>query len=810
MGTLLQDIRFGFRVLAKRPGFTIAAVLCLGLGIGVNSSIFSVVNSLFLRPPPVERPDRLVRMYTTLSKDFLYASVSYPDYLDYASRTDIFDGLFAHRPTAVSVTLGELPELAPCMMVSGNYFDVLGVRPAAGRFFSPEEVAQDDTHPVVVLGYGMWRRRFGGDPSAVGRALTVNGHPFTIVGVAPRGFEGLLLGIAPDLYAPINMQSLIGPGMSNKQSRGSRYLVVSGRLKDGLTLPQAQEAANLVGQRLQAEYPRTNDNARPLLIAESDVRLPPNLQGAALGFSGLAMAAVGLVLLIACANVANLLLARAAERKREISLRLAVGASRLRLFRQLLTESLLLSAAGGAVGLALASWVTGLLSAIRLPVGIPVTFDFSLDARVVGFSLAAALATGVVFGLAPALQAAKTDLVGALKGADSSGGPRRLSLGNLLVAGQMALSLLLLTGAGLFVRSLENAGQIDPGFASERVLLGSVDPSLNGYSEADGAALYAGLLERLRGLPGVQAAALAEMVPFGIGNQQNGVSVPGYQPAPDENLSIDYNIVSPGYFETVGIPLMAGRDFTPQDNSEAAPAIIVDEAFAARFFPGQDPIGKTVQTRGERTVVGLVKTIKIGSLGEPPKPYMYLPFKQSYNAAMTVHVKTRGDPFEMAPQLQSEVRALDPNLPVHQIRTLESQVGFSLFPARAGATALGVFALLAIALSGVGLYGILNYWVSRRTREIGIRVALGAERGRVRRMVVGRGLTIAAVGLAAGWLAAFFASRWLEKFLYGVSGTDPLTFAAVPAVLLLIALVACLVPASRALRVDPIKALRYE
>ncbi len=808
-----QDLRFGVRILVKRPGFTAAAVLCLGLGIGANSAIFSLVNAVFLRPLPVREPARLVRMYTTLSKDFRYASVSYLDYLDYSKEKDIFSGLAAHRTAPVSLTLGENPQLVVGTLVSGNYFDMLGVTPTVGRFFAGDETETENSDPVVVLSNGLWRRSFGADPGAVGRLVKINGHLFTVIGVAPEDFSGLFFGLNPDLYAPINQQSKFGPGLSSKESRGSRYLMVTGRLRDGITLEQAREAASLVGRRLQREYPASNENARPLLIPESEANLPPQIRGAAIGFSGLAMGAVGFVLLIACADVSNLLMARASSRRREISVRLALGAGRNRLARQLLTESLLLSSLGGGVGLLLAFSISRFLSSLQPPLPIPVHLDFSPDYRVLLFCALATFATGVLFGLAPALRSIKVDLTPALRGQQSeanTGGRKLLSWGSLLVMGQMALSLTLLVGAGLFIRSLSNAQAIDPGFNPDQVLLASLDPSLNGYSKADGEALYGELLERLQALPAVRRASIAEMVSFGLANQQNGITVPGYQPAPDENMSIDYNIVAPDYFPTLQIPILGGRDFSPRDDANSQPVIIVDEAFAARFFPGQDPLGKKVVCRGERVVVGLVKTIKIGSLGEAPRPYLYLPFSQSYNAAMTVHLRTQGDPRQLAPLLRAEIRSLDSNLAVEQIRSMEEQVSFSLYPARAGATLLGVFAALAIALSVIGLYGVMNYWVSRRTQEIGIRIAVGADRGDVQRLVMGRGLRVIVLGLAGGVVLALGLGRLLEGFLYGVGAVDPVTFAVTGAFLFITALLACLAPARRALRIDPIRALKYE
>ncbi len=696
-------------------------------------------------------------------------------------------------------------ELAFGALVSGNYFDVLGVPMQVGRSFAADEDLTPGSHPVAVLSYGFWQRRFGEDASIVGSQVIVNGHEFQVIGVARQGFTGTQPPVAFDMFVPLAMQTQVAPGMSSQTSRGSHYLTVTGRLRDGIDLSQAQQAARLVGQRLAEEYPASNASASPLLVGESEMSVPPQFRGAAIGFSGIVMAAVGFVLLIACANVANLLMARANARRREISLRLAVGASRFRLVRQLLTESLLLAFMGGVTGLGLAQVATRLLANLIPPLGVPVHFDFSPDVRVLGFTLLAVVATGLFFGLAPALQSARTNLVPALKGEDLATAKGPFSMGNLMVVGQVALCLVLLVGAGLFIRSLDEANQIDPGFLIDSILMASLDPSLNGYSEAAGQDFFARLLERVKNLPGVQQAALGEMVSFIIGGgQQSGVEIPGYVPSEQESMSIDYNIVSPEYFETLGIPIAVGRAFAPQDDENGLPVVILNQVFVDRYFGGRDPIGQTINARGRRQVVGIAANIKLSTLGETPKPYFYTPFSQDYQSRMLLHMRATGNPEELAPQVRAEVKALDQNVPVLLMQTMTDQLGVSLLAARAGATVLSSFAVMALILSGVGLYGILVFWVSQRTPEIGIRLALGAARSSVLRMV------LAGIGIVIGLPASLALSRLIAGFLYGSAATDLTIFIGVPLLLLGVVLTACLIPARRALRIDPIQALRYE
>ncbi len=814
MENLIQDIRFGARMLAKRPAFTAVAVICLGLGIGVNSAIFSMVNTFFFRPLPVEEPDRLARMYTSFSKDFLYGSVSYPDFQDYAAEDEIFEGIIGYRVTAVSLSLeGRPDELAVGSLVSGNYFDVLGLAPSHGRFFRPEEDNTPGTHPVVVVGYSLWQTRLGGKTDVLGQSIRINGHPFTVIGVAPQGFKGVMVGLDIGLYVPFMMRDQAAPGVSSLDSRGSRFLQVTARLKDGLSLPEVQAAAAVVGSRLAQEYPESNEDCRPLLVPESESTLPPQIRGNASMFSVALLALVGIVLLIACVNVANLLSARAASRRREVSVRAALGAGRLRIARQLLTESTLLALLGGAVGTGLAVWATGFLSTFQPPISIPVSIDFSLDYRVLGFTLGVSMLSAIIFGLSPALQGSRPDLVPALKGEElqigSKGGA--FSFSNILVTGQVAMSLLLLICSGLFIRSMGNAEGIDPGFEISGVLVGTLDPGLNGYGDDAGRNLYDRLLPRVREIPGVQSAALGEIIPFnGLGGQQNGVQVSGYEEAEDENMSIDYNIVSPGYFETLEIALKSGRDFKDSDTREAQAVLIVNEAFARRFFGDEDPVGRTVTSRGERTVVGVVETTKLNTLGEAPLPYMYYPHSQVYNSSMNVHLRTQGDPNALQEQLRSEIKTLDSNLPIFSVRSLEEAVAFSLFPSQFGAAMLTIFSGLAIVLSGIGLYGVMAFWVGQRTREIGIRIALGARPKQVLRMVGRHTAAISVVGLALGLGLAVLLTRFLSNFLYGLTATDPLTFVTVTLFLMVVISASATFPALRAMRVNPIQALKYE
>ncbi|HLU38256.1 MAG TPA: ABC transporter permease [Planctomycetota bacterium] len=820
MDTLLRDLRYGARVLLRSPGFTLAAVLTLALGIGANTTIFSLVNAVLLRPPPhVQEPERLVSVYTSdFSGPRLRAS-SYPDYLEIRALDDVFEGVIAYTPRALSLNDGTGSEVVFGEMVTGNYFDVLGIQAAHGRTFLPEESATRGTHAVAVISHGLWQSRFGGDPQVVGGTVRLNGYPFTVIGVAPAGFQGSLRGLRSDVWVTWMMNRQLGAGGLDIDRRGDRGLLVTARLRPGATIEQARARLDLLALALRAAYPDawTDIRGRGRLLTalpERDARLFPMVRGPVLGLMGLLMAVVALVLLIGCANVANLLLARAAGRRREVAARLALGAGRWRLVRQLLTESVLLAALGGAAGVFLALWATDLLMRFDPPLPVPVDLDLGIDGTVLGFGLAVTMLTGIVFGLVPALRATRLDLVSALKNEQPAAGRglRRIALRDALVVGQIAACVVLLAVAGLFVRGLQHAHTADPGFDTSNMLLLDLPVAIQGYDEARARGFYDQLAARLEALPGVRAVTLADNVPLGLDRQRRFIAVEGYEPRPGEDMEFDFNIVGVRYFETMGIPLVRGRASTAEDRAGSLPVVVVNETFARRFWPGEDALGKRIRYDGERfaEVVGVARDGKYRSLTEEPRPYVWIPFAQQYRADMTVHIRTAGDPLALAAAVRAQVRALDPDLPITGLKALEEHFGLALLPQRAGASLLGSFGVLGLLLAAVGLYGVVAYGVGQRTREIGIRMALGARTDDVTRLVVRQGAALGATGLAIGVALAAGAARLITGLLYGVRPLDPVTFAAVALVLGGTVLAASWLPARRAARVDPMAALRGE
>jgi macrolide transport system ATP-binding/permease protein len=815
---LLQDLRFAARGLRKNPGFTGAAILTLGLGIGANASIFTMVNTLFFKPPAqVERPGELVSVYTSDFSGPRFSTSSWVDYLDFQRGSqEVLAGLASFTPRPFSLAAGEETQRVFGEEVSGNYFDVLGMRPAAGRFLRPAENVVPGTQPVAVIGYGLWQRRFSGRAEAVGSIVHLNGHPFTIVGVAPRDFVGSFRGLKFEIWTPLLMHAVLNAGSQDLTNRGDRGLFLIGRLQPGVTVERARARFAVLARQLHAAYPDNWTDVRHesraiTVLPEREARVFPAVRGPVIGFVGLLTAVVSLVLLICCANVANLLLARASGRRREIAIRLAMGAPRRRLVRQLLTESLLLATLGAGAGLLLATWTTGFLQAFQPPLPLPVALDFSLDGRVLGYTITIAMLAGVVFGLVPAMRATRPDLVRALKDetALTAHGRRRVTMRDALVITQVAVSMVLLVMAGLFLRSLGKAQAADPGFAADGLVLLTTEPSIQGYDSARTAVFYDQLESRVRALPGVTAATLAESVPLGLGMNRRGVQVDGYVPQSGEEMEFGDNTVSAGYFGAMGIPMLKGREFSPVDRPGASPVAIVNEAFARRFWPGQDPIGKRIgQPDAWREVVGVAKDGKYASLGEEPKPYFYLPLAQSYSTDLTLHVRT-GNPAALQGDLRVLVHALDSDLPIRMV-TMDEHLGLSVLPQRIGATLLGVFGALGLILASVGLYGVLAYSVALRRREIGVRIALGAAAADVRRLVVGQALRLVIAGVVAGLLVAFAAGRLASSFLFGVGAADPLTFAGVPLLLGAVAVLASGLPAHRAARIDPMDALRSE
>jgi predicted permease len=817
MSDLVQDVRFALRQMARKPGITAFTVLSLALGIGVNSSIFSLVNAVLFRDLPGPRTDELVDVYIGEEGEYQYATSSYPDFKELRDQNGVLSGLAAVNLEVVSWDTGEKAQMLFGEEVSGNYFDLFGVRPAIGRGFLPEEDATPGTHPVVVLGHRFWQSSFAGDPRAVGRTVKLNGIDFTVIGVAPEQLKGSFPGLVADFFLPTMMIDALGEH-PNLDDRRARMLFLKGRLAPGKSLEQAQARFTDLEKRLRTAYPEDDGKLQITVVPTRKVVLNPGIDGPIFGVAGLLMGIVGLVLLIACSNIANLQLVRVAERRREIAVRLALGAGRGRLLRQLLTESTLLALAGGAVGLLFAVWTARLLVTFKPPLPIPLNLDVPLDWRVLGFTLGLALITGILCGLAPALRASRPAVVAEIKddsaGLGAGAGYRRFGLRNVLVVSQVAISTILLVGAGLFLRSLGNAQSIDPGFQLRKGVVVQVAPGLGGaYKEAEARALYQRILERVRALPGVRSAAMSETLPLGLNIHISRAEIEG-QPKPKEGegIEIDRTGAAPGYFATMGIPVLRGRDFGEQDAPGTARVVIVNETAARRFWPGQDPLGKRLRF-GEKedwaTVIGVARNGKYRTLGEEPRPFVYHSILQAYSSFATIVAASGGNERALLAAVRREVNEIDPNLPIFSLKTMTEHMSVMLFPARMGAALLAAFGGLGLLLASIGLYGVVASSVARRTREVGIRMALGARREDVLGLVVREGMLLMGFGLLTGLALAFAASRLLTSMLYGITPADPVTYAVVALTLGLVAFLANLLPARRATEVDPVVALRY-
>jgi len=811
MTHLVQDLKVAVRMLLKNPLFTSAAVVTLALGIGLNTAVFSAVYDLVLKPlPGVEKPDELVQVFRSWP-GIEYGANSIPHYFDVRDRSSkAFSGVAAWSMEPASVTVAGEAEIVLGKMVSANYFQVLGVNAEVGRVFIPQEEGRaPGAHPVCLISHNLWVNRYGSDPDVIGQSMVVNGHPYEILGVVPAEFRGVIPILQTDVWVPLMMQREFMPGSDRFERRGNNFMQLIARLRPGVTPERAQESLNAITLQLRDEMPDEYEGAEMLLIPQSEVVLSPEMRNAAMGLSGVMMGVVGLLLLIACVNVANLFLARAQDRKREMGIRLSIGAPRRRVVAQLLTESMVFSVVAGVAGLLLAFVAVKAASRITLPIDIPHSFDISINGTVLLFSLAVTLMAGMIFGLAPALQASRPDLVTALKGEVSAQGAKGSRTSRILVVGQMALSLVLLISAGLFIQNLQASSEIDKGFDAENVLLAAMDPSLQGYSREDAENFYRDLLQRVRALPGVTVAALGDQVPLGFSHSQTSVEIPGYDPSPQEQMSIDYNQVSPGYFAAMGIPFLRGREFTDEDRPDAPGVMIVNQRFVDRFWPGEDPIGKQVNVSGrERTVVGVVPTGKYGSLGEAPLAFQYFPFP--YTRGAYLHARTAGDPEALLGSIREVVRGLDPNMPLFDVKTMTSHLGIALMPARLAGIVLGFFGVLGLILASVGVYGVMAYSVAQRTREIGIRVAMGAKRSEVSGLVLRQGFKLVLVGGIVGIVGALGVSQVIKSLLITGQAWDPVTFVGVPLLLGGVALLATWLPARRAAGVDPVKALKQE
>jgi macrolide transport system ATP-binding/permease protein len=817
---LFQDLRYAHRQLWKSPGFTLTIVLTLALSIGANTAIFSLFNALVLRPLPAKNPSQIVNVYRTVEDEPRFGVFSYPEYLDYRDRNTAFSGLAAFTGARVTLTPsnaktagGGAPESLQAQLVSGNYFSVLGVAAVPGRTFVPEEDQTPNSHPVVVLSHDLWQRRFESDPNLVGTSLTLNSISYTVVGIAPKDFGGTVPD-PPDLWVPMMMQANVRPGVNFLNDRDYASLQLLGRLKPGVPREQAQAEMTLLAR--QFAQPDEDKNHKVSVTLTPGEFLNPQELGDVLPLAVLLMVAVGLVLLIACANVANLLLVRGAGRQREIGIRLSLGASRRRLVRQLLTESMVLALAGGAAGSLLALWMADLLlNSIHPPGANRLLLDVNLDFRVLAYALLLSVVTGFVCGLLPALRSSKQNLAAAAKEEWTAFG-RRVSKSRLrgtLVVSQIAVSLVLLVGAGLLIRALQKAQTVAPGFDMKNVLVLSADLQLHGYDSARATEFERELTQRLVAMPGVKSVGLARTVPLSSSFAITRIAAQGHEPPPGSRLpDVNFNSVSPAYFDALGIPIVRGRNFTPQDIAQQSKVAVVSESLARRYWPGEDPIGKRFNgggTSSYREVIGVAKDVRNVYLWTSSEPYLYLPIAPADSPDMQFFVRTQGNSALLEAALSESVRAIDRRLQVSS-HSLDDNLALWIWPSRIGALLSGALGFLALLLASTGIYAVIAYAVTQRTREIGIRVALGAQNNDVLGLLLREGMRLVGAGVAIGLLASIGGSRLLSKFLYGLSAFDGLAFAGVSVLLAAAALLASWIPARRAIRVDPMVALRHE
>jgi predicted permease len=822
--TLMQDLRYGARMLRRSPGFSAVAVLSLALGIGANTTIFTVVNAILLNPLPVRDASRLVELDTVDAKTMVTQAnttklgMSFPNFQDYQRQNEVLTGLAVWTPVPLTWSGGSEPKQVLGELVSASYFDVLGVNPATGRFFFPDEDSKPNGNEVAVLSYGLWANKFGADPSIVGKALTLNARPYTVIGVAPRGFKGIGTFLsAEQIWIPVSMRDQVLAGNFREFFNDRRALMVTtfGRLKPQVSVSQAEASLKTIASRLESEYAKDNGgrSVALTLLAEAAVGVNNHQQIALAG--GMMMGIVGLVLLIACVNLANLLLAQGARREKEMGVRAALGAGRARIFRQLLTESMLLSLAGGAAGLVIAYAGRSILWSFRPPFIEQNDIDLALDSHVLLFTLGIALLTGLLFGLAPAIKASAPDLIETLKAGGRGGtvGWRRNRLRSLLVVFEMALALIALVGAGLFVRSMRNAQAIDPGFESKNLVVMGFDLGALHYEEGRGQQFYRGAIERAMASPGVQSAAVASNLPLGGGFERT-IFPEGRDEASGYRGTLTLvDDITPSFFETLRIPLHRGRVFTDADRQNTSPVAIANEAMAKHFWPNEEAVGKRFHFFGDpmlREIVAVVADTVVNNIGEEPQPAVYLPITQDFSPFATLQVRTAGRPEAVLSTVRSQVQSLDTNMAITNVQTIGDVMSQGLWAPRMGAALLALFGGVALILAAVGVYGVLSYSVNQQTREIGLRMAFGAQRRQVLRLVVGQGFRLAAVGLGLGLLMAFALMRLLGSLLFGVSAHDPVTFGSVALMLSSVALAACYIPARRAMRVDPMVALRYE
>ena len=819
----MQDVRYGLRMLRKNPGFTAVAVLSLALGIGANTTIFTVVNAVLLSALPVRDLSRLVQMDTVDSKTLVTQAraeklqMSFPNFQDYRRENQVFTDLAAFMPTAVTWSGGAEPRQLQTELVSANYFEVLGVRPALGRFFMPDEDTKPNGNDVAVLSYTLWANKLGSEPNIIGKPLIFNARPYIVIGIAPRGFRGTVTFFSSEVWIPTSMKDQILDGKEKDFFNDRRFLTVStfGRLKPGVEMSAAEASLKTMATHLEAEFPKDNSGRSVALSLLADAAVGVNDHKRIALAGAMMMGVVGLVLLIACVNLANLLLAQGARRQKEISLRAALGANRSRIVRQMLTESMLLSLAGGVVGLAVAYAGRSILWSFRPPFIDQSGIYLSLDSHVLLFTLGVAIFTGFIFGLVPAVKASRPDLMDTLKSGGRGGtmGWRRDPLRSLLVIGEMALALIALVGAGLFLRSMQNAQKTELGFESKNLLAMNFDLGALHYEEGRGQQFCRAAIEKVKNSPGVASVTIASNAPIGGGFLRTVFPEGRDEASGYRGTLTAVDDIMPNYFETLRIPVLRGRTFSDADRKETAVVAIASEAMAKQFWPNEEAVGKRFHFFGDamlRQIVGVVANSVVNEVGEAPQPIVFLPMAQDYVPAATLQVRTTGNPEGMVATARAALQSLDPNLAVTNVFTIEQILSQALWAPRMGGFLLALFGGLALLLSAVGVYGVLSYSVNQQTREIGLRMALGAQRRDVMRLILGQGLRLAVLGLGLGVLVALGLMRVLVSLLFGVRAYDPSTYTAVALLLTAVALLACYIPARRAMRVDPMVALRYD
>src|SRR5437016_8603971 len=811
MQTFLQDLRFGFRMLRRSPGFSILAILCLTLGIGTNAAVLSWIEGILIRPYPlVAHQDRMFALNATTRGENGYTGLSYPEFLDYEKNSTLFESLIVDKITGTTLSVGDRAERASGAIVSANYFDALGVRPILGRGFRPEEGEGRNAHPVTVIGYQTWKDRYGGDPNIIGRTQMLNGVQHTIIGVAPEKFHGTFIGYSFSFWVPVSMQETFDTGYK-LQDRSARWIEGYAFLKPGVSRQQADAELHAISQRLEKDYPETN---RGHDLSLSPLwRTPFNQAGNMTSTLAITMAVVFFVLLIACANVSNLLLARSLLRRHEMTMRLALGAGRRRLIKQLFTEGLLLSVIAAAGGIAVAYWCRNalVLSFPSPAAGIVIDLPGQIDWRVLVVSAGICVVATLLFALVPAINASHVDISGALKsdGGCVVGGSNRSRLRAAVVLVQVSLSFVLLAGTGLLLQSLQRMQSTSPGFSTD-VIVSGADLFSAGYNLERAKAFHTQLLDRVREIPGVESATLVRLMPFSYGVFSSApLQIDGYQPAPDEQLNVSYNEVAEDYFKTLRIPILAGREFQRTDDENAVPVAIINETMSGKYWPGKDPIGQRLKLKDRwLQIVGVARNVNYENKMELPRAFFYVPTRQNFFVSNSLLISTRETPAAISGALAREVKALDPTLAPTAPFRVQEQVDRKGYTQRLAATLIAIFGAMALFLAAIGLYAVMSYSVSQSTRELGMRMALGARSVDLLRLVLSRGLKLTLAGIVLGGVAALLLTRLMGNLLYNVRPHDPIAFGLALIILLAVALIACFLPARRAARLDPARALR--